>query len=65
MTNRWIEHVKRYARKHNISYGCAITEARKTYRPRNKQTIRRMKRTKQDTKSRKKPKLYLKRKRNE
>ena len=31
MTNPWIEHVKKYAKDNNISYGCAITEAKKTY----------------------------------
>ena len=25
MSNRWIQHVKEYAIKHNISYGCAIS----------------------------------------
>lgn len=31
MTNPWIEHVKAYARDHNISYACAITEAIASY----------------------------------
>jgi len=26
MPNKWVEHVKSYARKHNLSYGCAISE---------------------------------------
>ena len=25
MPNPWIEHVKKYSQKHNISYGCAIS----------------------------------------
>ena len=28
MVNSWIQHVKEYAKTHNISYGCAITEAK-------------------------------------
>lgn len=31
MTNPWIEHVKKYSREHNISYGCAISEAKASY----------------------------------
>lgn len=33
MTNRWIEHVKKYARKHNCSYGEAMKKAKKSYKP--------------------------------
>jgi len=29
--NPWIEHVRAYAKEHNISYGCAITEAKASY----------------------------------
>ena len=25
MTNKWIEHVKKYAKDNNLSYGCAFT----------------------------------------
>jgi len=31
MANAWIQHVKEYARKNNISYGCAISEAKASY----------------------------------
>jgi hypothetical protein len=31
MPNRWIEHVRDYAAKNNISYGCAVTEAKASY----------------------------------
>lgn len=31
MPNPWIEHVKKYAKDNNISYGCAITEAKGSY----------------------------------
>lgn len=30
-TNRWVEHVKKYAKENNVSYACAISEAKKTY----------------------------------
>ena len=30
-SNPWIEHVRAYAKENNISYGCAISEAKKTY----------------------------------
>ena len=30
-TNPWILHVKKYAKDNNISYGCAISEAKKSY----------------------------------
>ena len=35
MVNEWIEHVKNFARKNNLSYGCAITEPRcqASYKP--------------------------------
>jgi len=31
--NTWIEHVKKYAKEHNISYGEAISKARSSYKP--------------------------------
>jgi hypothetical protein len=31
MPNAWIEHVRRYARDNNISYSCAVTEAKASY----------------------------------
>ena len=31
-TNPWIAHVKAYAKKHNLSYGDAISKARSSYR---------------------------------
>jgi hypothetical protein len=30
--NPWIAHVKTYAKANGISYGCAITEARASYK---------------------------------
>jgi len=30
--NPWIQHVKTYAKENNISYGCAISEAKLTYK---------------------------------
>jgi hypothetical protein len=35
MPNRWIEHVRLYAKNHNIGYGCALStpECRETYKP--------------------------------
>jgi hypothetical protein len=32
MSNPWVKHVKAYAKKNNISYMCAVTEASKTYK---------------------------------
>ncbi len=34
MTNPWVEHIKKYAKDHNISYGCALStpECKNTYR---------------------------------
>ena len=29
--NPWIIHVKKYAKDHNIAYGCAVSEAKSTY----------------------------------
>ena len=29
--NSWVEHVRKYAKENDITYGCAITEARSTY----------------------------------
>jgi len=26
MPNKWIEHVQNYAKKHNITYGCALSQ---------------------------------------
>lgn len=31
--NKWIQHVKAYAKKHNISYAEAITQAKSSYNP--------------------------------
>lgn len=31
-TNKWVEHVRAYAKSKNISYACAISEASKTYK---------------------------------
>lgn len=31
MVNKWIEHVKKYAKDNNVTYACAISEAKKTY----------------------------------
>ena len=31
MVNPWVEHVKKYAKDNNISYMCAITEAKESY----------------------------------
>ena len=31
MTNPWIEHVRKYAKENNLTYGCAISEAQDTY----------------------------------
>jgi len=44
MVNRWIEHVKKYAKKHNIAYGCAISKAGATY----KKTVKKTKKTKKN-----------------
>jgi len=30
--NPWVQHVKRYAYEHKISYGCAISKAKETYK---------------------------------
>lgn len=30
-SNRWIEHVRKYSKDHNISYGCAVSEAKASY----------------------------------
>jgi len=30
-TNPWVEHVKKYAKENNMTYACAIPEAKKTY----------------------------------
>ena len=32
MSNRWVEHVRKFAKDNNITYMCAITEASKTYK---------------------------------
>jgi hypothetical protein len=34
MTNPWVEHIKKYAKDNNISYGCALStpECKNTYR---------------------------------
>ena len=33
MTNPWVEHIKKYAKDHNLSYGCALStpECKNTY----------------------------------
>ena len=35
MPNKWIEHVKEFSKKHNISYGCALShpDLKKDYEP--------------------------------
>lgn len=33
MANRWVEHCKAYAKKHNISYKDALTQAKPSYKP--------------------------------
>ena len=35
-TSQWIDHVKKHAAKHNVSYKQAMSDARKTYKPKNK-----------------------------
>jgi len=30
--NKWIQHVKKYAKKHKITYKEALTKAKKTYK---------------------------------
>ena len=37
MTNKWIEHIKSFAKAHNISYGCALSnpECLATYKSKN------------------------------
>ena len=32
MSNRWVEHVRKFAKENNMTYMCAITEASKTYK---------------------------------
>ena len=32
MSNRWVDHVKNYAKEHNIPYGCAVSRASASYR---------------------------------
>ena len=38
MSNEWIEHVKKIARENNMTYGCAISDARckASYKPKHK-----------------------------
>ena len=31
VNNPWVEHVKKYAKENNMTYACAIPEAKKTY----------------------------------
>ena len=38
MVNAWIEHVKNYAKENNISYGCAISQAKDSYVKKGKKT---------------------------
>ena len=42
MANKWIEHVKEYAKKHNISYACALShpDLKKEYQPVVKKTYK-------------------------
>ena len=39
MPNPWVEHVKKYAKKNNIAYGCAISEAGPSYRAKKEKKI--------------------------
>ena len=32
MSNRWVDHVRKFAKDNNMTYMCAITEASKTYK---------------------------------
>ena len=32
MPSKWVNHVKAYAKKHNVTYMCAISDASKTYK---------------------------------
>ena len=36
--NPWIKHVKEYANYHNISYACAITKAKESYKQKDNRT---------------------------
>ena len=38
MSNEWIEHVKKFVRENNMSYGCAISDPRckASYKPKHK-----------------------------
>ena len=40
--NPWIQHCKAYAKEHNITYACAISEASKTYVKKTKKTKEQM-----------------------
>ena len=42
MANKWIEHVKEYAKKHSISYACALShpDLKKEYQPVVKKTYK-------------------------
>ena len=40
--NRWIEHVKKYQRKHKCTYGVAMKKAKKTYKPSSKTRVKRV-----------------------
>ena len=38
MPSAWTEHVREYAKKHDVSYMCAISDASKTYEKKKKPT---------------------------
>ena len=41
MVNKWIEHIKAFAKAHNISYGCALSNPKclATYKSKKNNTI--------------------------
>ena len=52
MVNLWVEHVRKYAKDNNMTYGCAISYASKTYTKKNntsKSTIPNSAKPKQET----------------
>ena len=53
MPNKWIEHVKEYAKKHNISYACALSH------PDLKKNINQLLKKLINKEEKKKRKLYL------
>ena len=48
MVNPWIEHVKQYAKDNNVSYGCAISEAKASYVKITKDDKKEMEKIKED-----------------